>query len=807
MVAPVQPRPRTTSTSPSEMNAMSKRALNLSRTALGSLAIASLILSSGCSLYRAKKAFEAGHFEESARAYHDIIDKDPKNLEARIGYKRASLRASEEHLEAARKAQERGQTELVEREVRRAYQLDPSNSKAQDWIAHIELAARKKAKEAEDEESLEEVRERAGNKPALMLNPRSLEGMELNFSRKTSLKDIFAALSKASGVSIITHNSFQDTQITADLRGLTFQRILDTLMLQSDLFYKVLDTNTIMVFKKTSQNILDYDNQLIQTFFLSNADLNELRQAFQTLMPQIKVVADKRTNALTVKARPYEITIAKRIVSQLDKAKAEVMVYMELLEVTENNLEQVGLMPVLNASDGMGGGSGVYRLGAMLDTQDSSGLNQSKGSLSFNKSDVRFLFPSLALDALQANGDAKLVASPNVRVMSGEKADVKIGEKISTTQSSIANLGGMSGSTSGSSSTSSLSSSMIGQTQYNYEDVGVTITVEPRVHFNDDVTLTLKSKITTLKSGSTPGRPDMGQREVNTVCRLRDGETAVFGGLLKEEEQKSLQGIWGLTDVPVIGKLLGNNYKKKAKTDVILTIRAVLVRKPDLTESDFEAFDPDMATSQAGPFTPKKPKTPKPQDAEAAPATTETAPTAPGAQPQSTPTAPKANPAATTEATATPTAATQPQAAASATQAQPAEAQQDLVLFFTPLTSTLKTGEHQLLTLMASGGKGLSSGSIELKVDSRLKVIAANPGDFLTNDGGTLDQAMNKAGIATLKFKRNSTATDSGALAVIEVEALQPGNAPILVQTENSRFLVGNNPIPGKAVNALVTVE
>jgi general secretion pathway protein D len=368
------------------MITMPKSPLNLSQTALGALAVASLLLGSGCSLYKAKKAFDAGRYEESAQAYHQIVDKDPKNLEARIGYKRAALRASEEHLELARQAQNRGQGEVMEREVRKAYRLDPSNSRAQEWIARIEIAARKKQAEEDAQDSLEEQKERAENRSAILLNPRSIESMDLNFSRKTSLKDIFAALSKNSGISIILHTSFQDTQITADLRGLSFQRILDTLMLQSDLFYKVIDTNTIMVFKSSNQAKTDYENQLIQTFYLSNADINDVRQVFQTLLPLVRVVPDKRMNALTVKARPVDMTIARRIVNQLDKAKAEVMVYLELLEVTENNMEQVGLMPVLSASDGMGGGSGMYRLGASLAMDGPGGTNQSKGSLSFKKS-------------------------------------------------------------------------------------------------------------------------------------------------------------------------------------------------------------------------------------------------------------------------------------------------------------------------------------------------------------------------------------------------------------------------------------
>jgi general secretion pathway protein D len=173
--------------------------------------------------------------------------------------------------------------------------------------------------------------------------------MDLNFTRKTSLREIFQQLSKNSGVNIVLHSSAsaQDIQVSVDLRGLSFQRVLDTLMLQSDLFYKVMDSNSIMVFKKTPQNLQEYENKLIRTFYMSNAEVENVRQIFNALMPQLRVFIDKRLNAITVMAKPTDLAIAQRIVNQLDKAKAEVMIYLELLEVSETTSETFGLLPVI----------------------------------------------------------------------------------------------------------------------------------------------------------------------------------------------------------------------------------------------------------------------------------------------------------------------------------------------------------------------------------------------------------------------------------------------------------------------------
>lgn len=788
------------------------KARSLHRLAAATAVALGLSLSLGCALHKANQAFSEGRYEEAARGYRDLLQTDPQNVKAKIGYRRAAPLAAEHHLEKAREADRRTDKDAVFQEVRKALVLDPNNAVAQEWLANLESdAANQRAAETADED-LESQKLKAETNRANQLNPRSLEGIDLNFSRKTSLKEIFSVLSKAAGVNIIPHTSFNDLQVSIDLRGLTFQRALDTLMLQNDLFYKVLDANTLMIFKASPQNRELYENQLIKTYYLNNADVDGVRQVLTTLIPQLKVFPDKRLNAITVKAKPNELTVANRIVSQLDKAKPEVMVYLELMEVTENSLEQVGLLPVINLS-----GEGLYKIGVTLD----GGLqapNTNKGGLRISKSDLKFLFPSLALDALKSSGDARLVASPNVRVISGEKGEVNIGEKISTTQSSIGGLGGTTGAAS---QLGGLGGSVLTgatQTQFSYEDVGVKISVEPRVHHNGDITLKIESKVTTLKSGSQPGRPDLGQREIKTQARLRDGETAVFGGLLKDEEQKSLQGIWGLSDIPVLGKLLSNTRRTRAKTDVILTIRAVSVRKPNLTTDDFREFDPDRSTSQAGPFGSKnakpappkavEPRTTEPGVEEPKPAEKPADPARPeGVKPEAAkpeapapdapkPEAVKPDPAKAVEA---------PKSGDPKKPEPPPVESPDLVMFLSPLSETIAKGERIKLSLQVSGGKGITGGSIDVRVDPKLRVVGVAASDYLTADGGDLTRTNAPDGSLKLSFKRNGTGSDSGTLVVLELEGLSLGNAPVLIQ--GGRFLVGANPITGRWVNSLITVN
>lgn len=794
------------------------------------LVAATLLLALGCSLHRANKAFDEGRFDEAVAEYRAVLRNDPTNTKARIGIKRASQRAAESHLYLARQAEGRGFNDTVLSEVRKALVLDPDNQIAQDWLIRLETKAAKEKAEADAMEDLELMKAKADSQNVVQLNPRSMDGIDLNFSRRTSLREIFATLSKASGVNIIPHTSFQDQSVSIDLRGLPFQRVLDTLMLQNDLFYKVIDKNTIMIFKATAQNREQYENQILKTYYLANADPTELRSTLTTINPQLRVFTDKRVNAIIVKAKPLDLTIVDQVIRTLDKAKAEVMVYLELMEVTENSLEQVGLLPVLNATDT----SGTYRMGATT-VNNTSGMNTNSGFTKIHTADIRVLFPNLALDFLKSNGDARMVASPNVRVLSGETGEVNIGEKISTTQSQLSLP------TTGTTGTTSASSLLggVGQTSFSYEDVGVKIKVEPRVHHNGEITLKIDSTVTTLKSGSQPGRPDLGKREIKTSARLRDGETAIFGGLLKDEEQKSLQGVWGLSDIPFIGRLIGNTRNSKAKTDVILTIRAVLVRKPDLSEQDMAPFNPEDATSKAGPFSTAPGKKPAPASAAqtSTPASTPTStsaikpaitkpvtPTAPGTAPgTAAPVSAPATAPGTTAPTGPVTPATdQPGQAATAPAVPPSTAIQDkdkkpptpadqppapsdLVIFMSPVASEIKVGETVRINLTVSGGNGLSSGALELRLPPGLKLQSVAPGEFITSEGGSLEQFPGKDGVLKLTFKRNPAGTDSGPFATLELVGLTAGNAPVLIQS--GQFLVGTSPISGRWSNALVTVQ
>jgi general secretion pathway protein D len=757
-----------------------------------SLAVGFALLLAGCGLHRANKAYDEGRYEEALAQYREILKSDPTNVKARIGLQRAKSRAAEVLLAKARDYERRGYDDAsIHQILQRVVVLDPDNQAATDWFTALDTKMKAKAEAEAAEESVEALKEQMEGQPAIQIEPRNPAPVMLNFASRTSLREILNTLSKSSGVNILMHTSYQDQSVSVVLNNVSFQKALDTLMLQNDLFYRVMDKNTIMVFKNTQQNRENFDNVIIKTYYLSYAEPDPIRGYLVAVNPLLKVFADKRMSTITVRTKREELAVVDRIINQLDKPKAEVMVYLELMEVTQSSLERVGLLPVVGAADT----AGVYRIGATLDATGNA--NQiswwPKGNRP-NRTDLKFLVPSLALDALKTDGDARLVASPNVRAVSGEKATVNIGEKISTTQSAISlPTSGAGGAAAGGIAIPG----GVGQTTYGYENVGVKIEVEPRVHYNGEVTLKLKADVTTLKASSTAGRPDLGQRTIETYARLRDGETAIFGGLLKDEEQKSLQGVWGLTDIPVIGALFGNTNRNRAKTDVILTVRAVLVRKPNLTTADLVAFNPDEAYSEAGPFAAKKPKAEKKPAPTGEPVATPSAPLKPRNGDAQAP-APAAEKAAET-----PVSQIQEKAPSPADAQRPAQAS-DLVIYVSPVTQQIKKGEKAQLNFLVSGGQGLSTGSLDIRISPNLKLSSCTGGDWVAGDG-SIDQKPGPDGTLKVGFHRNPAGSDSGTLVVMELEGTGSGNGTVTIQ--GGTFQAGATPVGGRWVNALITVE
>ena len=308
----------------------------------------------------------------------------------------------------------------------------------------------------------------------------------------------------------------------------------------------------------------------MRTFYLSNADLKEAMDLLRLVIDLRRIAPTTATNALTIKDSPERIAAAARVLSAIDKAKPEVIIDVELLEVDRTKLLEYGLQLASPGSPGLNGS-------VSINTGPTQTLTL-QALRNLTQSDILLAgLPALYYRLLKTDTNTRTLANPQLRTSEGSPATARFGDKVPVPVTQFAPI-----------ATGGTPQQPI--TSFQYETIGVNIDITPRTHHNDDVSLALKIAVTSISGTGFGGLPTFGNREINTTITLRDGETNMLAGLIRDEERRSLDGIPGLSDIPVVGRVFGHTQKTTQQTDIILTLTPHIIRVLDLTEADLRPF-------------------------------------------------------------------------------------------------------------------------------------------------------------------------------------------------------------------------
>ncbi|HKV12525.1 MAG TPA: secretin N-terminal domain-containing protein [Thermoanaerobaculia bacterium] len=538
----------------------------------------------GCASHRsyrqAEIAAQLGKWDEAVLEYMKALDEDPGNISYRAALMRAKIRASQEHFEKGKEFEKAGAIERALVEYQQAVQLDPTNQYAQAQLENVRRAYVENR--TRGYETIEEMKEktRSTRKQPPVLNPRSNTPISLEFPQNVSIFSIYRALGSAFGINVMFDPNLKDTEISVELKDVTAQAALETLMRAGGHFYKVLDEHTIIVAQDNPQNRRIYEDLVIQTFFLSNAEVKDMMTILRSLVDAKKVATNEQLNAIILRDTADRVKIAEKLIETNDKSKAEVVIDVELLQINSNRLRDLGVSLStyavgqsldLGNTGGTTGGTGGATAGGGIRLSDLEFINQSNWILTL---------PSFLYEFVKSNTEAQLLAKPQLRITEGEKANLVIGDRvpIPLTTFNTQNVGGQGG--------------IIPITSFQYQDVGIRIDLEPRVHHNREVTLKLKVEVSNL-NGSVGGsggqaQPVIGTRTIESVIRLKDGETNFLAGLIRDDEQNTDTGVPGLSDIPVLGRLFSNKKNEAQRTDVILTLTPHIIRNAEITPEDLE---------------------------------------------------------------------------------------------------------------------------------------------------------------------------------------------------------------------------
>ena len=537
------------------------------------LLLASVVLATGCTSYRnyreAEVASQLGRWDEAVVAYLKALESDPSNLSIRTDLLRAKIRASQEHFKKGKDFRTAGVLDRSLVELQQAVQLDPTNQYAQ---AELESVRRALAAQNRAVPTLDELKAKnRGTRPQPpQLNPRSDQPISLDFPQPVSIFDIYRALAKAYGINVLFDPNLKDQEIAIELKDVTAQNALEVLMRSAGHFYKVLDEATILIAADTPQNRRTYEDLVIQTFFLSNADVKDMTTILRSLIDARKIATNEGLNAIILRDTADKVKVAEKIIEANDKSKAEVVIDVELLQVNTGRLRELGMAlsstSITQSLDLGGTGTTAPR----LRLSDLQYLNQSNWVLTI---------PNFLYNFVKTNSDAQLLAKPQLRISEGEKANLTIGDRvpIPLTQFS-AQTPGQGG----------LITAPI--TSFQYQDVGIRLDIEPRVHHNGEITLKVKVEVSDIsreiQAAGGQSQPVIGTRTIDTKIRLKDGETNFLAGLLRTDEKSSESGIPGLSEIPVLGRLFSNKKGENQRQDVILTLTPHIIRNAEITEED-----------------------------------------------------------------------------------------------------------------------------------------------------------------------------------------------------------------------------
>ncbi|KAA6463380.1 hypothetical protein DYQ86_08765 [Acidobacteria bacterium AB60] len=536
-----------------------------------------VLADSGSSAFKAgEHAEKQNDYDTAYQAYKKAHDAVPGNPVYLSSYLRMRFYAASQHIHAGQRLQDEGKQDDAVAEFRIAQQIDPTNMEAKGLVhrvdEQVQQAARAKiAPPAKEEPVLaQEAKDAAG--------PVSLDfkaDFPVSIQMTANVDVIYKTIGKLGGFNVLVDPEYKPLKITFELKDVTVRDALSMLSIQSKTFWRPLSSNTIIVAADNSGKRKELEQNVMKTFYLQNAataaDLQEAAGTLKGILDIQHIQVTPELRSLTIRGTPDQMILAQRLLADIDKPKAEVVVEVVVMEVSRTRIQNLGtnLPTSVSAQISPGGSSG-------------GGLNlNSFGALGAN--DISVSVGGASFEALASDSNTRVIQRPQIRVMDSEKASLKIGDRIPIATGSF-----QSGLTQGV------------NTQFQYIDVGVTANITPYVHAGNDVTLKVSLEISSVTGEQTIDgvtEPTIGQRTIDHEVRLADGEVNLIGGILDDTETKSLSGYPGLSKIPILKYLFAQENRERQEQEIVFAVIPHVVRTPGITDDNLKMVDLGNANS------------------------------------------------------------------------------------------------------------------------------------------------------------------------------------------------------------------
>ncbi len=731
-------------------------------------------------LYNKGKDAEARqNYEQAYDYYKQAYDLKPGDLTYRSAFERLRFLAGASMVHRGQLLREAGQLDAALAEFQKATEIDPSSAIAQQEIRHtkqmIDEAKAAAPKASAPPSGLQKRLSEAGGPVELS----TISNVPINLKMTEDSKVIYETVGKLAGINVLFDPDYTSRRIKIELNNVSLQEALEIIALESKTFWRPVTPNTIFIAADNPAKRKDLEQSVIKTFYLANlsqpTELQDVVNAMRQILEISRIQPLPSQGAIVVRGTPDQIALAQKLVGDLDRAKAEVIVDVAVLQINRDKSRTLGINPptsatvalqnnITNTTTTPGSTTSNLTTGSTATTGGTPNQLNLNQIANLNATDFTITIPQATATALFSDNSTKLIQKPEIRAVDGQKASLKIGDRVPVATGSFQpGIGGV-------------GINPLVNTQFQYLDVGVNIDITPKVHSNGEVTLKVVMDISSVTGTSNIGgisQPVIGQRKIEHEVRLKEGEVNMLGGMLEDSQTKSLTGIPGLAQIPILKYLFGQTTTDHSETETVFVLIPHIVRNHEYNEMNQEALDVGTANAlELRRVSHQMPATPAVQ------------PPAQGA-----PTNPPAN---------------QP----------PSTAPNGPAAFsFDPANASQARGSTFAVNVVLSGAQNAYSVPLQISYDPKmLQVVNVSNGGFLSQDGQAValvhrdDDTTGTLQITATRPPGANGISGQGTILTLTLVAKAPGQSTLTIARGGVRD-PGMQPAPAAGATMNVTIQ
>ena len=729
-------------------------------------------------------------YEAAYTFFKKAYELRPKDLRYRTAFERARFEAASSIVHTGQKLRDEGKLEDAVAEFQKALEIDPSLFIARQELDRTVKAINDQRNPPPQAAGPPVGLERRVHEAAGPVELAPISNIPITVKMLATKSDVvYRTIGQLAGVNVLFDPDYTARVINVDLNGVTLDDALEITALESKTFWRPVTQNTIFVAQDNPAKRKELEQSVLKTFYLTNlsqpTELQDVVNAIRAVLDVQRVQQLLSQNALVVRGTPDQIALAEKLVEDLDKARPEVIVDIAVMQISRDKSRTLGLNPPTSATVTLQsninsttttttGTTTSGTGGTVTQNTGTNGINlNTLGNL--NATNFQVVIPSANLSAVMSNTDTKLIQNPQVRSLDNQKASLKIGERIPIATGSFQpGIGGV-------------GINPLVNTQFQYQDVGVNIEVTPHVHASREVSLKITMEISSVTGQASIGgitQPIIGQKKVDLgEIRLRDGESSLIGGILDDSQTKSLSGIPGLAQIPILKYLFGQTTTDHSSDETVFAITPHVIRGTDVNEVNQRAIEIGTANSI------ELRRVSRPA---AAPAGT----AAPGQAPSQS-----ANPSIQSAPNQPPTGQT------------PAASGGTPSFLFDPPTVQAVKGNTFALNLLITGAQNVHSVPVQLNYDPKmLQLVNVSNGGFLSQDGQAValvhreDETIGQSQITATRPPGAGGVSGQGAVITLTFQAKADGQTPLTITRGGARD-PGLQAITVNGAQAAITVQ